>query len=43
MHDLEPCDIKEALLQIAIYAGVPAANTAFRIASEELEKIQKQQ
>jgi 3-oxoadipate enol-lactonase/4-carboxymuconolactone decarboxylase len=43
MHDLEPCDIKEALLQTAIYAGVPAANTAFRIASEELEKIQKQQ
>src|SRR5205085_10684493 len=25
-------EIKEVLLQIAVYAGVPAANTAFRIA-----------
>ncbi len=38
-HDLEPCDIKEALLQTAIYAGVPAANTGFHIAQEELEKL----
>jgi 3-oxoadipate enol-lactonase/4-carboxymuconolactone decarboxylase len=37
-HDLEPCDIQETLLQIAIYAGVPAANTAFLIAKDELEK-----
>jgi 3-oxoadipate enol-lactonase / 4-carboxymuconolactone decarboxylase len=37
-HELEPCDVKEALLQAAIYAGVPAANTAFKIANEELEK-----
>jgi 3-oxoadipate enol-lactonase/4-carboxymuconolactone decarboxylase len=37
-HDLEPCDIKEALLQTAIYAGVPAANTGFKIANEEIEK-----
>lgn len=35
---LEMCDIQEALLQTAIYAGVPAANTAFNIAQEELEK-----
>jgi len=35
-HGLEPSDLKEALLQVAIYAGVPAANTAFHIASEEL-------
>ncbi len=35
-HGLEPCDIQEALLQTAIYAGVPAANTAFHIAQEEL-------
>ena len=35
-HELEPCDVKEALLQTAIYAGVPAANTAFHIASEVL-------
>jgi len=33
---LEPCDLEEVLLQVAIYAGVPAANTAFHIASEEL-------
>jgi len=37
-RDLEPCDIEEALLQIAVYAGVPAANTGFQIAAEELEK-----
>ncbi len=39
-HDLEPCDVKEAVLQAAIYAGVPAANTGFKIANEELQKIQ---
>ena len=33
---LEPCDVEEALLQTAIYAGVPAANTGFHIASEEM-------
>ncbi len=37
-HELEPCDLKEVLLQVAIYAGVPAANTAFHEASAELEK-----
>jgi 3-oxoadipate enol-lactonase/4-carboxymuconolactone decarboxylase len=35
---LEVCDIKEALLQTAVYAGVPAANTAFQIAKEEIAK-----
>lgn len=30
-------EIKETLLQSAIYCGVPAANTAFRIAHEVLE------
>jgi len=35
-HELEPSDLKEALLQLAIYAGVPVANHAFRIAAEEL-------
>ena len=34
-HELELCDIKEALLQTAIYAGVPAANTGFKIVAEE--------
>jgi 3-oxoadipate enol-lactonase / 4-carboxymuconolactone decarboxylase len=37
-HDLEECDLKEMLLQTAIYAGLPAANTGFHIASEEIEK-----
>ncbi len=36
--DLEECDLKEVLLQTAIYAGVPAANTGFQIAAEELER-----
>ncbi|MBM3725762.1 MAG: 3-oxoadipate enol-lactonase [Acidobacteria bacterium] len=35
-RELEPCDIEEVLLQVAIYAGVPAANTGFQTASEEL-------
>jgi 3-oxoadipate enol-lactonase/4-carboxymuconolactone decarboxylase len=33
--ELEPVDLKEVLLQVAVYAGVPAANTGFRIAAEE--------
>jgi 3-oxoadipate enol-lactonase / 4-carboxymuconolactone decarboxylase len=37
-HELEPADIKEVLLQVAVYAGVPAANTAFHVAAEEVEK-----
>lgn len=32
---LELCDLEEVLLQVAIYAGVPAANTGFHIASEK--------
>ncbi len=40
-HELEPCDLKEVLMQTAIYAGVPAANTAFHIANEEMEKRQQ--
>jgi 3-oxoadipate enol-lactonase/4-carboxymuconolactone decarboxylase len=35
---LESCDIEEALLQLAVYAGLPAANTAFQITAEELER-----
>ena len=31
-------DIKEVLLHVAVYAGVPAANRAFKIAKRELEK-----
>jgi 3-oxoadipate enol-lactonase/4-carboxymuconolactone decarboxylase len=36
-HELEPCDLEEVLLQTAVYAGVPAANTGFQIAREEME------
>ena len=39
-HELEPCDLEETLLTTAIYAGVPAANTGFHIAEEEMRKIQ---
>lgn len=38
-HGLESCDVKETLLQVAVYAGVPAANTAFQIAKEELDRL----
>ncbi|HEX4485705.1 MAG TPA: 3-oxoadipate enol-lactonase [Terriglobales bacterium] len=39
LHDgMEPSEIKEVLLQTAIYAGVPAANTGFHIAQEEINK-----
>ncbi len=34
-NDLEIADLKEVLMQVAIYAGVPAANSGFRIAAEE--------
>jgi 3-oxoadipate enol-lactonase / 4-carboxymuconolactone decarboxylase len=36
-HELEPCDLKEVLLLVAVYAGLPASNTAFHIAKEEVE------
>lgn len=34
-----PADIAELLLQVAIYGGVPAANTAFKIAKETLREM----
>lgn len=34
-------DIKEALMHVAVYAGVPAANSAFKIAKQELAKRQE--
>jgi 3-oxoadipate enol-lactonase/4-carboxymuconolactone decarboxylase len=37
-HGLDAGDIKETLLQVAVYAGVPAANAAFQIAKEELDR-----
>jgi 3-oxoadipate enol-lactonase/4-carboxymuconolactone decarboxylase len=36
---METGEIKEVLLQTAIYAGIPAGNTAFHIAQEEIEKL----
>jgi len=36
--ELESCDLKEVLLQTAMYAGVPAANHGFKIAAEEIKK-----
>jgi 4-carboxymuconolactone decarboxylase len=36
-NGLTPEEIKEVLLQVAVYAGVPAANTAFAIAQRVLE------
>ena len=36
-----PEDIKEALLHVAVYAGVPAANKAFKIAKEELAELEE--
>ena len=34
-----PDEVKEVLLQVAVYAGVPAANSAFRIAKTAFEEI----
>jgi 4-carboxymuconolactone decarboxylase len=39
--DLTPGDIKEVLLQQAIYCGVPAANTAFKEARAIVEELAK--
>jgi 4-carboxymuconolactone decarboxylase len=36
-NGVSPDDIKEVLLQVAIYAGVPAANRAFRAAQQALD------
>jgi 3-oxoadipate enol-lactonase/4-carboxymuconolactone decarboxylase len=36
--ELELCDLKELLLQIAVYAGVPTANTGFKLAGEQIKK-----
>jgi 4-carboxymuconolactone decarboxylase len=33
---LSPAEVREALLHVAVYAGVPAANSAFAIARDEL-------
>lgn len=38
-NGLSKDDIREALLQVMIYCGVPAAIDSFRVAREELAKI----
>jgi 4-carboxymuconolactone decarboxylase len=35
-------EVKEVLLQVAVYAGVPAANSAFRIAKSAFEEMEKE-
>ena len=40
-HELELCDMKETLLLVAIYAGLPAANTAFHIAQEVIAQKER--
>ncbi len=37
-NGVTPEEIKEVLLQAAVYAGVPAANTAFHLAAEVLRE-----
>jgi 3-oxoadipate enol-lactonase/4-carboxymuconolactone decarboxylase len=40
--ELELSDLKEVLLQTAVYAGVPAANTGFQMTAEQIkEQIKK--
>lgn len=34
--ELEACDVKEVLLLVALYAGLPAANTAFHLLQQQL-------
>jgi 3-oxoadipate enol-lactonase/4-carboxymuconolactone decarboxylase len=36
--ELELCDLKEVLLQTAVYAGVPTANTGFQIVAEQTKQ-----
>ena len=39
-NGLTPDEIKEVLLQTAVYCGVPAANSAFRVAQQVLAEKQ---
>jgi 3-oxoadipate enol-lactonase/4-carboxymuconolactone decarboxylase len=40
-RELEWCDVEELLLQTAVYAGVPAANTGLHAAAEERDKARE--
>jgi 4-carboxymuconolactone decarboxylase len=42
-NGVTPDEIKEALLQAAVYCGLPAANAAFRLAAEELSSERSNQ
>jgi alkylhydroperoxidase/carboxymuconolactone decarboxylase family protein YurZ len=35
-----PADIAEVLMQVSVYGGVPAANTAFRVAKETFKEME---
>lgn len=37
-NGLTPAEIKEVLIQTAVYCGVPAANTAFRVARTVIQE-----
>jgi 4-carboxymuconolactone decarboxylase len=37
-NGLTQADIREVLLQVCVYAGVPAANRAFAVAAQTLQK-----
>ncbi len=37
-NGLTEADIREVLLQVAVYAGVPAANRAFAVAAQTMQK-----
>jgi alkylhydroperoxidase/carboxymuconolactone decarboxylase family protein YurZ len=39
---VKPAEVKEAFLQVAVYAGVPAANAAFAIAKKIYSEIDSQ-
>ena len=36
-----PDDIREALLHVAVYAGVPAANQAIKVAKKTLQELER--
>jgi 4-carboxymuconolactone decarboxylase len=42
-NGLTPDEIREVILQSAIYCGVPAANSAFAIASDVLARVDAEQ
>lgn len=42
-HGMSPGDVKEVLLQTAVYCGLPAANAAFHLTEEVLLNLEKKQ